>query len=178
MALSTLRKFLLNLIRDELGINVIWANQNLPKLARPFATLRLYGSTERARAEIRPPAVTNGFRQVVTPTEAVLEVQLFGTKGTFPYDELERLVGRLSVDSVMNRCLSAGVAFYNDDGVQDISGLLDDKQTFEQRAAVDLRIRFMKVLDDDSTDVDQVEITGTHLDTRDDSPKTFIVNGG
>lgn len=178
MALSTLRTFLKDLIHDELDVPVMWANQNVPKLALPFATLRLYGSRERAQAELRAPVIADGARQVVTPTEAILEVQLFGKKGSFPYDELEKLVGRLSVDSVMNRCLSAGVAFYNTEAVQDISGLLDDKQTFEQRAVVDFRIRYMKSLDDDSTDIEQVEISGTYLDTADETPKTFIVNGG
>ena len=97
MALSALRTFLKNLIQDELGVSVQWANQNLPKQARPFATLRLYGSKEAAHAEIRPSGKADGSWLVVTPTEAVLEVQLFGAKGSFPYDELERLVGRLSM---------------------------------------------------------------------------------
>ena len=170
MAVSTLRKFLHDLITDELGATVVWANQNYPKLTKPFATLWLYGSKEKACAESRPRLTTEGNRRVVTPTEAVLEVQLYGVKGTFPYEDLERLVGRLSVDSVINRCLAAGVSFFDSESVQ------DDKQTYECRAAVDLRIRYMKVLDDDSTDIEQVEVTGSY-DNGTMPANTFMIGG-
>ncbi|SHI61919.1 hypothetical protein SAMN02745671_01173 [Anaerovibrio lipolyticus DSM 3074] len=137
---------------------MIWANQNLPKLKRPFATLWLYGSREEAYTESRPSANPQDLNRIlVTPTEAVLEVQLFGEKGTFPYDDLEHLVGRLAVDSVVNKCYLAGVSFFDSEAVQDISGLLDDRQTYECRAAVDLHVRFMKVIADDNTIIEQVE---------------------
>lgn len=145
-------------------MTVVWANQNHPKLKRPFATLWLYGSREEAYTETRPPTDESVNNTLVTPTEAVLEIQLFGEKGSFPYDDLERFVGRLAVDSVVNKCYLAGVAFYNAEAVQDISGLLDDRQTYECRAAVDLHIRFMKVIADDNTIIEQVEGTAAgHL---------------
>ena len=159
---------------------MIWANQNLPKLKRPFATLWLYGSREEAYPESRPSANTQDVNRImVTPTEAVLEVQLFGEKGTFPYDDLERLVSRLAVDSVVNKCYLAGVAFYDSEAVQDISGLLDDKQTYECRAAVDLHIRFMKVIADDNTIIEQVEGTAAgHLIYGKIKDDGTIIDGG
>ena len=161
MKISSLRKFLVTLIQQELKVPAVWSNQNHPKLKPPFVTLWLYGFKEKAQAETR---LLNNTETLVTPNEAVLELQLYGREGTFPCDELENFVARLSTDSVLNECASAGVSFFDSEPVQDLTGLLDDRQTFECKAVVELHIRYMYTVEDDISSIDEVEIEGHYAD--------------
>ena len=59
-----------------------------------------------------------------------------------------------------------------------MAALLGNEQQVEPRAAVDLHLRYTASVIDNPGVIDSVEITGSHLDTVDETPKTFIVNGG
>ena len=152
-----IRKFLHDIVSELLGLpgkKVIWANQVGPKQADPLVTLRAYSEQAEAMAEQRLTR-TPGEIDLRTPTEFVLEVQYFG--GAFPVDGLSLLVRQLERPTIVDRFLQAGVAFLYADVVQDLTGLLENDQQFEPRAAVDIHFRYTSQVMDGPGYIDEVD---------------------
>ena len=71
--------FLHGIIAELLGLpgkQVVWVDQNMPRIKRPFATLQFYGVHGEASEELRPTGP--GKYDVRVPTSATLAVQYFG----------------------------------------------------------------------------------------------------
>ena len=73
-----------------------------------------------------------------------LAVQYFGEDAA---SHLETMTTGFSRPTIVDRCFSAKVAVYDTEGTTDLSGLLEG-QTWEERAAVDLHIRYNSEVDD------------------------------
>ena len=160
------KKFLHDLAAELLGIagnKVVWVNQNMPRIQKPYATLHLYSQQAEVQEDLRKTGKP-GIVNVLVPTTAKLEVQLFGMNGENTAGELETLIRKLELPSVVDQCFAARVAFYDAGPVQDITALLDG-QTFEPRASVDLSIRYNSMITDDvgyieEVDIKEVDISG------------------
>lgn len=159
---QAMRKFLHDVVASCLnlaGNKVIWRNQDAPKQANPIVTLFLYSKNGQAMPDFIPNG-TPGRVDLHVPTDAVLEVQMFDKKGEFPSDKLEGLVRALETPSVTERCVAAGVAFFDAEPVLDITALLPNNQQYEPRAAVDLHIRYTEVTTAEVDIIETVEIDG------------------
>ena len=155
------KKFLHDLAVELLGLQknqVVWANQNRPRLNPPFAVLRFYSPKREAQEEIRSTA-TPGIVNVMVSVSGRLEVQLFEKPGADPMNEIEIMVRSLEKPTVADKCFAARMAFFDSEPVQDITAALE-AQTFEPRAAVDLSIRYTSLLTDDVGIVNEVSIAG------------------
>ena len=156
------RKFLHDTIADLLGLekkSVIWNRQNGYKQATPLVTLMAYSEQGEAMADMLPTE-TAGEYDLKTPTQFVLEVQYFGSKGTFPVDELSSLVRQWDRPTIIDLTQNAGVAFLYADPIQDLTGLLGNDQQYEPRAAVDLHFRYTAIVTDEPGYIDTVEVHG------------------
>lgn len=156
------RKFLHDVIAELLGIpgkKVIWANQDGVRQAVPLVTLMSYAERGEAMAEQRF-TTTPGEIDLRTPTAFVLEVQLFDKKGTFPVDTMSELIRHLERPTIVDRFMSAGVAYLYADPVQDVTALLGNDQQYEPRAAVDLHLRYTSQVIDNPGWIEEVDIDG------------------
>lgn len=158
---TALRNFLHRFIAEKLLLEpsqVVWVNQNMPRLKKPFATLRLYSGQVKAMLECR--SIEENAFEYMAPTEARLEIQLFDKDGENPADKLEALVFKLKMPAAVDECYTNNVAFFGEEAVQDLTGLMGDKQVFEPRAAIDFSIRYTNVAEDDKH-ISEVVITGS-----------------
>lgn len=147
------KTFIHGIITELLGCTVIWANQNGPKPKKPFATLRLYAFRGVGMND-ESPTDTPGEIEVRNTVEATLEVQYFGTNAEQKLIELNQA---LSKPTVLDKSFSAGVAFFDAQNVQDLTGLLD-AANFEERAAIDLSVRYVNSMTDNPGYVSQVNL--------------------
>lgn len=134
------------------GKRVVWAQQNMPRLCRPFATLQLFGKRYEKSEELRPTGP--GQYKVVVPMTCTLAVQYFGENAA---SHLEAMTTGLSRPTIVDRCFAAKVAVYDAEGTTDLSGLLEG-QTWEERAAVDLHVRYNSEVDDTPGYIESVAI--------------------
>lgn len=158
--MKELRRFLRGLIVAILGFDaqsVYWANQTAPKGALPVATLRLYSLDREAMAEDRGIDADDKLL-ILSPQSAVLEVQIFDKNGEDPVSKLENLLMQIETPTIVDQCYRAGVAFFDAEPVQDITGLLSDGKTYEPRAAVDLRLRYNRIVTDASGVVEEIRL--------------------
>lgn len=134
------------------GKRVVWAQQNMPRLCRPFATLQLFGERYEKSEELRPTGP--GQYKVVVPMTCTLSVQYFGADAA---SHLEAMTTGLSRPTIVDRCFAAKVAVYDAEGTTDLSGLLEG-QTWEERAAVDLHVRYNSEVEDTPGYIESVVI--------------------
>lgn len=138
-------------------------------------TLQLSGIQKVAFEELRPTC-QKGVYAAVTPTEAVLTIQYFDKPGHFATDFLENLQQQLSRPSVIDICQSAGFSFFDAESVIDVTALLGNGQEFEQRASLDLYLRYASVAIDAPGDIEYVQAAGlTYQDGVPNDPVRFIV---
>lgn len=134
------------------GKRVVWAQQNMPRLCRPFATLQLFGERYEKSEELRPTGP--GQYKVVVPMTCTLAVQYFGEDAA---SHLEAMTTGLSRPTIVDRCFAAKMAVYDAEGTTDLSGLLEG-QTWEERAAVDLHVRYNSEVEDTPGYIESVVI--------------------
>lgn len=147
------KTFIYGIVAELLGCTVIWANQNGPKPKKPFATLRLYAFRGVGMND-EIPTTTLGQVEVKGTHEATLEVQYFGTNAEQKLIELNQA---LSKPTVLDKCFSADVAFFDAQNVQDLTALLD-ATNYEERASVDLSVRFILSTTDEPGYLEKVSI--------------------
>lgn len=137
--------FLHGIIAELLGLpgkQVVWVNQNMPRIKRPFATLQFYGVHGEASEELRP--TDPGHYDVRVPTSATLSVQYFGPDALA---HLETLAHGFERPTIADRCFAAAVVVYDTNNITDLSALLES-QTWDERANIDLYIRYNHDVDD------------------------------
>lgn len=147
--------FLHGIIAELLGLpgkSVVWAHQNMPRIKRPFATLQLYGVHGEASEELRP--TDPGHYDVRVPTSATLSVQYFGPDALA---HLETLARGFERPTIADRCFAAAVVVYDTNNITDLSALLES-QTWDERANIDLYIRYNHDVEDEPGYIESVVI--------------------
>lgn len=147
--------FLHGIIAELLGLpgkSVVWAHQNMPRIKRPFATLQLYGVHGEASEELRPTAP--GHYDVRVPTSATLSVQYFGPDAL---EHLETLARGFERPTITDRCFAAAVVVYDTNNITDLSALLES-QAWDERANIDLYIRYNHDVEDEPGYIESVVI--------------------
>lgn len=165
---ATLRSAVWQLISPIVApLTLIWADQNAPRPALPYLTLRLMAATP-AENDARGEVTADGEQDLDNPTSATLEVQAYGTGAE---NAIASLTKRLRFDQHVDRAVQLGIAIGRRIGVTNLSQLVSDSQ-FEERAMLEVALLFS------GHDVDPVglietvevegEMTGTttteHLD--------------
>lgn len=143
---------LLNLPKTQ----VIWGYQRNPKPAPRFARLTVTSYDEEAQAEYIP----DGDRlRVRKPVAGTLEVQLFDKVPGQPVIDLEQMSLALSLPSVVNRCVAAGV-YWEAGAVQDVPSYVANGIIPEPRAIMAARFHFMSETTERTSNIAKVLING------------------
>lgn len=148
------KPFIQAIITESLGCTTIWANQNDPKPAKPFATLRLYDLRGVGMYDEKPTA-TAGEVEVKGNFETTLEVLYLGTNAEQNLIELKQ---GLKKPTVVDRCFGAGVAFFDAQRVQDLTVALD-AANYEEKASINLSLRYVDSIIDNPGYISQVNLT-------------------
>lgn len=133
------------------GIRVVWADQDGPRPASPFLTLRLSGLESVHEDALQPPD-TAGHAHIAGSREAVLTVQVYGSNAIAQASRLA-----LSAHLPQPDLDSLGVCIVSVEQLGDVSALMDD--AIEPRAVLDVVLRASSDIEDVTGLIESVTVT-------------------
>lgn len=156
----TAKATLYTLLKALVGAEtLVFADQNAPRPALPYWTLRL-GSVRRLGHEHYTQGVDVNLDQTVSGVrEVTAQVQRYGTGAA---QKVEDLRDSLFLPSVSGAWQLANVALYNTGDVQDVPFKLDNAQ-LEPRASLDLFVRFGTDIKDNVGAIETVSIQSEYV---------------
>jgi hypothetical protein len=155
MNIATLKTRLWTVLQPILGGTVIWADQNAPRPALPYATLRLSTAPRVGTPYYQDPD-NNGLQTVLSVREGTLQVQRFGPDSVAA---LEEFSGKLYFQTNLDKLSTHEITVFDVSTVTDVALLLNDLAT-EPRASVELSIRWVSDQVDDVGLIETVAING------------------
>lgn len=141
---------LYSLLVELFDVPLIRAYQNGKEPAKPFATYAL-------RWENQPAHFCYSQQEggkATTHLESTLELQLFGD---LAFELLKRSVLRLKLQSTLAKWAEADIAVVEIGKVSDMP-FLNEAQSYDNRAIVEIRLRYSESLDDQVAFIQQVEV--------------------
>lgn len=164
-------QYLQAFIQNMTGLVTIWANQNSPRPAKPYATLNILSYTPQEHVSYLP-LDANNEQEVISHDAATISIQIFSRTDAAPFDAMTRaksLQRNLSKLSSMNTLMEGGWAFVRFlSGLRDLSAVMSSQ--FEYRAGIDIEFRTADSFIDDLSYVDQINLKGFF--TKDDDTPT------
>lgn len=160
MTESTVQKFIRTLITSLTGTTTIWSHQNASRPSGAYIALTLSGERSRGN-EVRHRSDGTGILDAVAYREATLSVNAFGSGAIALCNGIWL---SLQKPTVVAKCVAANVAFVRQEGVKDLTELLDGRN-WEERANLDLIITYTSSTADEPGYVTSVTITGTLTST-------------
>lgn len=157
--MTVLADALHSLVVDLTGKTAIWERQDAPRPKKPYLTMRLFSLRESGMDEIRKTA-TAGEVEIIGPREITCSIQWFGPGAL---NGLAKLSQSFQRPTIVDRCASLGFAVFSVESVQDVGITLDSR--WEERAALDVHVRYMQSVTDTPGYIHDVAIDGTYLRT-------------
>ena len=152
IAWTTVENALYTWLNGSTGLTVIWADQDAPQPAYPYATLKIISGPTRVSQvdEVRQsydagqPSEQEVGLETGGPREMTVSVQVFArqsatTPTSHPRDMLSRAQAALGMASYQAALRTAGVAVIEAMAVQDVSLNVDD--SWSARAVMNVRFR-------------------------------------
>ena len=125
-------------VEAEIGFLTIFARQNAPRPAKPYATISLSPIQRRGPFDVIKSITPGGIATYIGHREAVAEINVFGSDSL---DDAERLRDLISTDTVRETLRTDHcIAILNEGNVVDIDTILEDQ--YEQRSMLELRLGF------------------------------------
>lgn len=163
--MNTLKTKLYALVKASIGSEtVIWADQNSPRPAFPFWTVRLQSLRSVGESDKGQGVSNAGAQAVQNVREGTVAVQRFGTDSDIACQGLK---DTLTMTSVTDQWYTNSIALFDVGNVVNLTAKLDNSQ-LEPRAALDLFIRFNSIVTDTGAGVgaiETVEATGEYETT-------------
>lgn len=156
------------------GEVVIWADQNSPRPALPYWTLRIIAIPTLGQAEYSQGVTNDGDQTIRRVTQATLAVQRYGTDSEIKCHALKSDMDKMSVREAWSL---RDISCYDSGPVTNISTLLDQSK-IEPRASVDLFLRFGSRVLDRVGIIETVAIDGEYTDTESDEVIQTVVASG
>lgn len=157
--MNTLKTNLFNRINAlTVGETVIWADQNTPRPALPYWTIRLQAQRVVGRDDRGQDTSNAGIQKVFGVREATLNVQRIGVDSE---EKVADLRDELAKVTVTDAWLLAKVAVYNIGPVTNVPFEMD-KGHLEPRAVLDLFVRYGTELDDNVGVIETVNTAGQY----------------
>jgi len=172
--MDTLKPDLYALVSALAGETVIWADQNSPRPALPYWTMRLNVIPTLGSAGYSQGATVDGDQTIYRTNEATLALQRFGTDSEIKCHALKSDLDRMTVIAAWR---AKKIACFNTGPVNNITLKLDNS-TMEPRAAVDLFIRFGTRVLDRVGIIDTVRIEGEYPEAESASVIDTVVASG
>lgn len=148
------------LLSELFDVPLIRAYQNGKEPPKPFATYALRWETQPAHFCY----TQQDGGKATTHLESTLELQLFGDRA---FELLKRSVLRLKLQSALTKWAEADIAIVEVGKVSDMP-FLNEAQSYDNRAIVEIRLRYSESLDDPTAFFNQVEVKNldNHQTTR------------
>lgn len=152
--MNTLKTKLYTLLKAGIGSEtVIWSDQNSPRPAFPFWTLRLQSFRSVGESDTGQGVSNAGAQAVQNVREATVAVQRFGMDSDLACQGLK---DTLTMTSVSDQWYVNKIALFDVGNVVNLTAKLDNSQ-LEPRAALDLFIRFNSIVTDTGAGVGAIE---------------------
>jgi hypothetical protein len=156
MNVATLKSRLWTMLQPIMGGTVIWADQNGPRPALPYATLRLSVIPRIGTPHYSNPD-NNGLQTVLAVRESIVQVQRFGTDSVAA---VETFADKLALTTNLDKFSLQKIALFDVSSVTDVAQLLNGLAT-EPRASVDFSIRWVSDQTDNVGLIETVNSNGT-----------------
>lgn len=140
---------LYSLLVELFDVPLIRAYQNGKEPPKPFATYALRWESQPAHF-----CYSQNEGKATTHLESTLELQLFGDKA---YNLLRRSVLRLKLQSMLAKWAEADITIVEVGKVSDMP-FLNEAQAYEDRAVVEIRLRYSESLNDPIDFFNRVEV--------------------
>lgn len=131
---------LYSLFAPIIGGTVIFSDQNSPRPALPYSTLK-YSSFRRIKLDRKSDVDEFGNQTVAGDREFTLTIQRFQNGGNDVVWKLQEVVNKLQWQTNIDKAVGLKIVPFWSSPVLDISALLDKTQ-IEKRATVDIFIRY------------------------------------
>jgi len=138
---------------------VIWQDENAPRPALPYVAMKVMSQRFVKQDHYANPDA-NGVQKVQGDRELTLNIQYLGPDSV---QNLEAVVDKLRLNSVLDRFMAAKYVAFNTAQVTDIAALLDKAQ-IEPRASMDVFIRTKKYQDDQVGFINTANIDPTYTE--------------
>lgn len=147
--------FVIQLIKELLPeVNVFWANQGNPKQIKPFVTLQLTDENTIDMMDEILRTEQPGILKIKGHREQILSVNYFGSEAMEKLAELKQSLDR---PTIVDRCFAQGIAFFKASSVRNLTALLDNRK-YENRANLELFIRFVRITNDNPGWIETVSV--------------------
>ena len=152
--MTQLEEKLYDVLQPILGLELILMDQNGPRPTLPYAAYKVK-SPQTVMGDHYSDVSNVGIQVVSGDREAVVSVQAYGN---LALETLQVLMNRLRLTTVMDQFRGRDIAAFKTSHVMDISTVRETE--IEQRANIDIWIRYRSVLNDDVGIIEQADITG------------------
>lgn len=143
------------------GERVIWSDQNSPRPALPYWTIKLNAMPMLGSAEYGQGVTSTGHQTIWRTNQATLEVQRFGSDSEIKCHALRSDMDRMTVREAWGL---KRISCYDSGSVNNLAIKLDNS-TMEPRAGVDLFLRFGSTVTDRVGIIETVVTTGEYQPT-------------
>lgn len=135
---------------------IIYADQNAPRPALPYCTLRqvMNAGSDFAESDL---VDANGFRNVRENQVATVELSFYGNGSV---DECERIRRVLALETVADSFNNEKISLIERSEVANASMALDKSQ-FEERAILEVKCGWRSVEIENTSLIETVQVTGT-----------------
>lgn len=142
------------------GNKVIWQDEDAPRPALPYVAMKVI-SQRFVKQDYYSDPDENGVQKVQGDRELTLNIQYLGADSV---QNLEAIVDKLRLNSVLDRFMNAKYVAFNTAQVTDVAALLDKAQ-IEPRASLDVFIRTKKYQDDQVGIIETANISPTYTNS-------------
>lgn len=156
--MDSLKSDLYTLVAALAGETVIWADQNSPRPALPYWTMRINTIPTMGSAAYSQGVTPQGDQTIWRVNQATVALQRYGDDSEIKCHALKSNLDKMTVRESWSQ---KQLACYDTGPVNNISTKLDNA-TIEPRAAVDLFVRFGSRVVDRVGIIDTVEISGEY----------------
>ena len=155
---TTIKQSIYTAMKPFLPERTIWANPNAPRPSMPYGTIQLTGS-DTVGSPTFEEVDANGIILIKGQTDDVLEVQYYGEDA---WENLKHLRDMMATTRLRYPMLRAGIVPYATSKVTDMTQLMGGIET-EERAMMQISIRYRSDINDDVGLIESVDTTGSTI---------------
>ena len=150
----TIASDIYTLLQPIIGGSVIFADQNAPRPALPYTTLKLSGFRRINKDHYSDPN-NSGIQTVKGDREFTVNIQHYGTQDAESL--LNDVAGKLQLTTNIDKFMAKKISCFNTGVVNDLSTVINNT-TIESRASLDIFCRIKSSMTDNVGYIDTVNI--------------------
>lgn len=145
----------------QLGVPVIWADQNAAPPASAYVTMRVASSTRIGDDMVGPPDASTAIADITGNRDFTLFIQALGTGAK---SNVEKLRTSLQKPTALDLLRSGGVVFVQEVGAVNVTAIVPGTTKYESRETLDVMMRVASAETDDLGKIEHAEVDVEILD--------------